>query len=137
LREYDAEKKICDQKPEHVFFHIARDTVEYLLAFVKYFDYDSKQDKILTEFYSMAEWLGITTDIRCYIFQHQYQRQVIYDTSNIQRQRSEINKRKKPHFSFHLNSFPMKKDRYFLYINGGYPYFEFKVQDVGFSLNPG
>jgi hypothetical protein len=135
LREADAEKKICDQKPEYVFFYIARDTVDYLLAFVKYSDYDSKKDKILNEFYSVATWLGITRDIRCYIFQHQ--RPLSYDTSIIGWQRNELKKRKKSHFSFYLDSFPMKKGRYLLYINGGYPYFEFKVQNVGFSLNPG
>jgi hypothetical protein len=137
LQEIEAEKKICDQKPGYVFFYVAHDTVAYLLAFVKYSDYDSKKDKILTEFYSVKEWLelGITTTIRCYIFQ--YQRPPVYDTSIIQRRCNEINKRKNPNFHFYFESFPMKKTRYLLYINGGYPYFEFKVQDVGFSLNPG
>jgi hypothetical protein len=135
LQEPEAEKKICDQNPGYVFFYIARDTIAYLLAFVKYSDYDSKKDKILAEFYFVAEWLGITTDIRCYIFQHQ--RPLHYNTSIIKQQHSEINKRRKPRFSFYLDSFPMKKNRYLLYINGGYPYFEFKIQDTGSLLNPG
>jgi hypothetical protein len=135
LHEDDAKNKICDQKPEYVFFYIACDTVEYLLAFVKYSDYESEKDKILNEFYSVAAFLGITTNTRCYIFQHQ--RPPVYDTSIIHRQHSEINKNKKPHFSFFIESFPMKKKRYLLYVNGGYPYFEFKVQDVGPSFIPG
>jgi hypothetical protein len=129
LQVVNAVKRICDtQKNEHVFFYIRHDTIEYLLAFVKYSDYDSKKGEVQNEVYATADWLGINAEIQCYIFL--YQRPICYDTSNIKRRYSEINKKKKPRFTFYLDSVPMKKNRQILYINGGYPCFTFKVQDV-------
>ncbi|GHV39583.1 hypothetical protein AGMMS49546_11890 [Spirochaetia bacterium] len=131
----DAIEKICDYlKTKYVFLYVSNhsdtNSAAHLLAFVKASNYDNEKNKILEELYQTALWLGMSAEenIRCFIFQHN---PAILDTTLLQKKIHEINARK-PHsnFYYHLDMIPNNQKPQLLFVNGGFPFFSFRVQDA-------
>jgi hypothetical protein len=137
-----AKKKICESnKTEYVSFYMdksehgqSENKVQknpvYLVVFIRYFKDDEKiPGKIVLEVKRTAKWLGIDGGvIQCYVFYFKTNSLCnTFDLGTLKKAYTEKCPDSKYSFQFHYVN-PSKKPQ-LLYVNGGSPRFEFKVQE--------
>jgi hypothetical protein len=135
IREEHSDKQICGlKKNDYVFFFIDKSDKSqnkspvYLIIFIRDSQVKSEACAIIKELKLMLGWLNIADDsvIHCYIFYYSTTPQVTTrNNATIKSYFTEPDNK----FIYSIRSVPMKSPR-ILYVNGGSPKFDIKVQEA-------